>query len=322
MVVGVKDGLLEKLDKETLVDSKGLTYQAFRRTLIPKYGVVWLHISLAWLVLAGCMALLVRFSGIHPAVDVASVIGGAAVLGFTLAFLQLFLHEAAHYNLHPNRKTNDLLNDLFVSGITGLVVRHYRPIHWEHHRHLGTPMDTEITYFDPLNIRFLIEALLGIRALKVVAFRKSKADQQEGAKGSAGMLVLGFAVNLAIVGALFVTGRWPAALAWGIGMYGVFPFFGSLRQLLEHRNEYADPETDYTEVVHGAIHRLFGDGLLAGTLGGAGFNRHLLHHWDPQVSYTHLKELETFLVDTEGAAYLKSRQTTYWRTFTRLFQWT
>ena len=99
-----------------------------------------------------------------------------------------------------------------------------------------------------------------------------------------------------------------------------FPFFGALRQLLEHRDEYADPTVDYAVIEHGAIHRLFGDGLIANTLGGVGFNRHLLHHWEPQVSYTRLRELECYLIDTESAVYLREHQTTYWQTFWRMFR--
>ena len=93
----------------------------------------------------------------------------------------------------------------------------------------------------------------------------------------------------------------------------------ALRQLLEHRGELPAPAEARAHVVCFATNRIFGDGILASTLGGAGFNRHLLHHWDPLISYTRLRELENFLLETEAEPYLRARQTTYWRTFGHLF---
>lgn len=187
-------------------------------------------------------------------------------------------------------------------------------------------MDTEISYFDPLNIKFLVEALLGIRALKVIFVRRKKLQNEKAreevssqAKPKPYTLIGGFIFNLAYLFLLLYFQQWALILAWTGGVLVFFPFFGALRQLLEHRNEYADPTLDYTEVAHGAIHRLFGDGLIASTLGGAGFNRHLLHHWESQVSYTRLRELEHYLMGTECVAYLQERQTTYWGTFWRMF---
>ena len=64
---------------------------------------------------------------------------------------------------------------------------------------------------------------------------------------------------------------------------------------------------------------MFGDGLIAQTMGGAGYNRHLMHHWEPGVSYTRLPDLERFLADTPLAAVMARRTTTYGRIFRRLF---
>jgi fatty acid desaturase len=65
---------------------------------------------------------------------------------------------------------------------------------------------------------------------------------------------------------------------------------------------------------------VFGDGLIARTFGGAGFNRHLLHHWEPGISYTRLPDLEHFLNDTDLRPIMESRKTTYGRVFWRLFR--
>ena len=79
----------------------------------------------------------------------------------------------------------------------------------------------------------------------------------------------------------------------GVGVF--LPFFGALRQILEHRAPEADGGVDYARTPHGAYTRIFHGGLFAKTFGGAGFDRHLLHHWEPQVSYTRLADLETYL---------------------------
>ena len=44
----------------------------------------------------------------------------------------------------------------------------------------------------------------------------------------------------------------------------MFPFFGALRQLLEHRDEEASVDVNYCVTDHGAATRIFGDGLFAG----------------------------------------------------------
>jgi hypothetical protein len=48
-------------------------------------------------------------------------------------------------------------------------------------------------------------------------------------------------------------------------------------------------------------------------LGAAGFNRHLLHHWDPAVSYTQFDAMEKFMMQTQYRAMIEARRTTYWK---------
>jgi len=315
------DNIDQLLKKADLVDPSGLSYREYRRGLTPRYGVAWLQIAGGWL---ACITLV----SIHVTLADRSIITAAIatplfamLIGFSVAYIQLFLHEAAHWNLHPRRGGNDLLTDLFVGGPVGMDVASYRPIHFDHHRFLGSPDDTEISYFDPLNIRYFVESLLGIKVLRVMRHRSRVLREKAVSKSWRGRLVFAYGVvlNAALVLSLVRAGLWPAALAWTLGIVVFFPFFGALRQLLEHRDEYASDDVDYTEVVHGAIHRLFGDGMLASTLGGAGFNRHLLHHWDPQLSCTRLRDLERFLLSTDARSFMEERSTTYGRTFRKLF---
>src|SRR5262249_5477479 len=100
-----------------------------------------------------------------------AAIGGAFLIGFWIAYLQLFIHEGAHFNLAPTKLQSDRVCDLAVSWMIGTTVAAYRTIHFQHHRDLGRTTDTESTYFFPLNLVFLLKAALGILAAQVVINR-------------------------------------------------------------------------------------------------------------------------------------------------------
>jgi fatty acid desaturase len=133
------------------------------------------------------------------------------------------------------------------------------------------------------------------------------------------MMIVGLVAHGTIIVLAWCIGSWPLVAAWILGVSVVFPFFAAIRPMLEHRNDLANRSTDYRRTDHGAYTRLFGDDLLSGTFGGAGFNRHLLHHWEPQVSYTNLGQLEDFLRRTSLNAVMDSRRSTYWAVVRRLF---
>ena len=103
-------------------------------------------------------------------------------------------------------------------------------------------------------------------------------------------------------------------------MVVVHPAVNAVRQLLEHRSFEASSAIDYSKKDHGAANRIFKSGLIGSTLGGAGFNRHLLHHWEPQISYTRFRQLEAFLLDTEAAGVVRESTTTYSSALYRLMR--
>jgi fatty acid desaturase len=260
-----------------------------------------------------------------------TVLIAAPLIGYTIHFVQHFFHEAAHYLLAPDRAWNDRLANLFVGAMVGQDIRGYRIIHFDHHRHLGTPEDTERSYFNALRVRFMLEALTGVLILRVVLRRIRHVDARA-ATGKAAdssdalhsqrlfMLIAGLLLNLALLGFAVWVGAYSFALAWPFGMFVIFPAVNSVRQLLEHRSFEARSNVDYTREAHGALTRLFDSGPIASTLGGAGFNRHLLHHWEPQLSYTRFAELEAFLLETSAAEIVRSSKTTYARAFVTLLR--
>jgi fatty acid desaturase len=304
--------------KATLADDAGIPYRAFRSTLRPRWGRLWSQIAAGYLALAAVPAGLAVWEP-DRVTAVAGALGGALVVGYVLAYINNFFHESAHHNLLPSRRANDLVTNLLMAWLFGSSIAVYREIHWQHHRSLGTTMDSENSYFDPLRIRYLIEGLTGLKVLRTLRrYREIERGRGDPAGGRMVWTLVGAVVNLAIVAGLIALGAWAAAVAWALGLGAVFPFFVSLRQTLEHRAEDADPDADYTRIEHGAVNRLFGDGPLASTLGSAGFNRHALHHWEPQVSCTRIAELERFLDRTELAPLLRERRTSYRETFLRL----
>jgi fatty acid desaturase len=303
------DGLRQRIDLET-----GGEYRAFRRALRPDYGRVRRDVALGYGALAAVMAAVVAAQG--PVAGPAAALLGGGAIGYLIAYLQLFIHEAAHYNLAADRRRNDRFADALICWQVGTCIAAYRKTHAEHHRSLGGAADTETSYAHPLTLGFLAQMVTGIHAARVFLGRAPTEPGLTAGRPSRWPLLRGAAVHILLLALLVAAGAWWAALAWTIGMGVFFPLFATLRQLLEHRpSRGLATEGDGA----GAVTRLFDDGLLARSFGGAGFNRHLLHHLEPQVSYTRLAELETYLMGTSARAALDSRRSTYGGAFRALW---
>ncbi len=304
----------------------GGDYLRFVTGLSPRYWRLWLDIALGYLFLA----VILYMVGLLPAgtAQIAGTLLGAAATGYGVAYLQLFLHEAAHYHLASHRGLNDGLCDALISWQVGTRVSRYRPIHFAHHRHLGTRADTENSYFRALGPRLILETLTGVHALRILRNRYRQLDQMPGAGGKSGPdpgpllrggLLRGGLLHIVVGAAAFAISGWPGLVAWVLGVGAFFPVFATLRQLLEHRSTAADPAADYAVTDHGALTRIFGSGPIASTFGGAGFNRHLLHHWEPQISCTRLGDLEHYLGKTCAAPVMAARRSSYLGALTSLW---
>jgi len=304
----------------TLTDSAGVSFRELRARLTPRYARAWFQIGCGHLALWA--TLIAAAQAETFAMHAAAAVLGALGVGYAMAYIQLFFHEAAHYLLAKDRSTNDLLANVALGLWIGQDVRKYRPIHFAHHRDIGTPEDSERTYFEALTPRFIVESLTGIRVIKVLLLRRralgkgaSASTAKPAPSGSRWPLLAGLAVHGSLGLYLLWIGAYGALAAWIAGIGAVYPFLTSLRQLLEHR---AMAAAGSAPAPYAEAHRMFGDGPFASTFGGAGFNRHLLHHMEPQISCTRLAELELFLMRTSKAAWLDEHRTSYVSAFRAL----
>jgi fatty acid desaturase len=248
----------------------------------------------------------------------------AVWIGFWLNSILTFGHEAAHYNLSPSRTRNDVLADWTIWLFFPQTTKSYRKSHWQHHLHLGDLEDTEVSYHNCLSPWFLAKALTGIYLAVLMArylFGKrgrttpspdAQHDARTGSKAGALVAPLrAFTTHSIFIGVPLYFQCYATAATWVAATFLVFPFLATVRQILEHRAETAECAIDFQQVPHGPVNRVFGKGLFSRYFGAAGFNRHLLHHWDPTVSYTRFDEMEAFFSGTPLNVRLASARSSY-----------
>jgi fatty acid desaturase len=316
---------LEYIPMKAVISESGESYASFRKSLVPKYGVVWRDISLGYFFVGLSLLSALYLERIYNqntfVILLFPFIG--VLIAFWVANIQLFVHEAAHHNIHPNKKINDSLANFFLGWLTGLNIEAYRKTHWKHHQNLGQIGDTENSYFNGLTFTFLLKVFTGLHVLSILKNRNRLESGQTVASNRLQKIALvqGMVFHLVILSLLFFNGYIFTGLTWIISIGVFYPFFATIRQLLEHRDEKAKKTENFFKVNHGKVSRLFQDGAFAFFFGGAGFNRHLIHHWDPSVSYTRLAEVENFLEKTGTCGeIIRASRTTYLKTFLQLIK--
>jgi fatty acid desaturase len=286
----------------------GESWKVFRRRLVPKYAIVWRDIVICYLALALGVGIQ---AWIGPAVSGpwhwALVVPFAIWTGYWLHGLVLFMHEAAHFGVHPKRAMNDRLSDWLICSVFAQNITSYRKVHWEHHRDFGGSGDTEISYRYALTFKFIFATLIGYHILRVklrwLEGTTEPSDTQNKERTSlAGPIRFLFLHGTILVFCVW-SDRWDIAASWALGLFSFFPMFAALRTILEHRSEW--------EIPGRGDNFMFGTDLLSSSYGQAGFNRHLLHHMDPQVSYTRFSDMETALMQTSLAGRIERARATY-----------
>jgi fatty acid desaturase len=258
-----------------------------------------------------------------------------AVLALPLALLEHrvlnVLHEGAHYLIAKKRSTNDLFTNIFSGWFVVADVDQYRITHIQHHRNLGSNDDPKLSHMDKLDFTWLVSAISGFKTIQIILQRKSFREDKlkEYKVKSRHFLVpaIGVLMHLMLM-AMLLSLSVQILLWWILTSYFLAPFLGILRNVLEHRYLEKVDTRIWDEVLgkennlldHPRVTtRMFNTSVLSRIWGSMGFTRHLIHHWDPSISYLHLKEVNLFLLDTKIGPLLNSQETTFFRTFKGLW---
>jgi len=249
----------------------------------------------------------------------------ALYFSFWKSAYTLHIHEAGHHNLHKNKKINDALANIFLTPFVGIWVEDYRRSHWQHHQHLGCHGDTEVSYLSPLNNYEICKSLTGVYLLTSLRryFKNFKnlninvkATQKNNLITS---LFFMASIQTAIVLTLFLYNFKFLCIVWLLTILITDPFFSKMRQTLEHR--LILPNINFApEGVINAENRIFGDDFFSRYFGAAGFNKHLIHHLSPKISYTNFHEVESFLMNSELRNYVESSKASYLKVFLGLYK--
>jgi fatty acid desaturase len=323
-------------DLRKIVHPSNGTWVSFRSRLRPRY----------WLVardLAFCMAMIV--GGFAASLWVVAMWGNrigfeagmffAIWIGFWLNAVMSFGHEAAHYNLAANRNVNDALADWTVWLFFAEDTKAYRKSHWQHHLHLGEDQDTEISYRNCLSPWFIAKTLTGIYLIALVvryavhngfAAQTRAAGTDLSAKADVSHapaqrrllpIIRSLLTHALFIGVALGLHCYASAVIWAVAVAFVFPSFASIRQILEHRSAEIACSNESGQL---AVNRMFGTDPFSRYFGAAGFNRHLLHHWDPTISYTRFDEMLDYLRGTSLAEPARIATTNYFSSLCMLLK--
>jgi fatty acid desaturase len=303
-----------KIDNLKNID--GIYYNDFKKELNIDYPSLAINITVP--VINIFIIFLIQFYiSTNNLISSLIVIPFSFLISFWKISFLLHFHEGAHYNLHNNKQINDFICNIFLTPFTGMWVKDYRVNHWKHHRYLGLQNDTEISYHKPICKTSLFESLTGLYLLRTIYryFLNFKKNDSSKSGNLLGSLIVAAISQLLIILFIFEYVTIYAALSWLLSVVIFDPFLQNLRQILEHRSYSAKESVDYSKIVHGPVNRIFGNDFISQYFGAAGFNKHLLHHLDPTISYTSFGKFYRYLNTTSLSQYINENKTTYYKTF-------
>lgn len=286
------------------------SYREFRKGLTPNY----LRSTLDLVLSVGIFALSILIAWYAKHLNFFFVLPSSCFIGICIHRISLFLHEGAHFHLSSSRALNELLTNCTAGLLTLVDVRTYRPGHLAHHRNLGSLDDPERSYQSGLTLKFLIEGFTGIRVLRVLAARRSSSAAIKREESYRLIPILGALVYLMMIFWGSLNSNWTFVVSFVLGFACFFPVIGSTRQLFEHR---ASRDSFLEDGV--PMSRLFKKSLATFFFGAAGFDYHLLHHWDAGIAYTRLPELTEWIRSTSLLSVVEDRESTYTKVFRELW---
>jgi fatty acid desaturase len=240
--------------------------------------------------------------------------------GFWFHAFSSFLHEAVHYNLHPNKKINDIISDVLFIPTLGIKTKQYRKYHWEHHKNLGTTKDIENSYFTDLSLKNIIKSFIPFFTILEKINNETKVANNNFRMISFYPFLFAFLFHTIVIFFLYFKNLSYTSFVYLISVLIIFPLLAKVRQKLEHRDEVAIKNADYSIIDHGECNRMFSENFFSRFFGAAGFNRHFLHHLNPTISYTNFNQYENYIKDNDPSLFNKvtKSKTTYYKTFLKL----
>ena len=300
-----------------------LTYSDFRKELSTPFRRVQFSLILNWLSIFAVI-ILVKYLNNLLALTVLTI-----SLSLLMHRVLLIIHEGAHYHLSSKRETNDYISNAFAGWFVFTDIKNYRISHIQHHRGLGSENDPENTHMEKLDLSWILAAISGFKTAKAF-FRTITSGEELGQKpeGQKFIPIAGVVIHTLIIALIYFGLGIRSLIVWSISLLIVAPSLGMLRNLLEHRYvEAVDPvlwsfftsPNGKSIEINQITTRTFTESMFSRLYGSMGFTRHLLHHWDPSISYLNLEKVHEFLLNSEVGELMKKTDTTYTRTFFYLF---
>jgi fatty acid desaturase len=326
-----------------LVSAKtGRSWAEFRKGL-PKDPGLWPVIDLVstWALVSACLLLVSRLG--FPW-NWALLVPVTLLLTLLLLRVTSFLHEAAHFNLFRDRQRNDLFGNVLAGLFFATSVDGYRTTHVWHHKDLGEALDPESSYVDEFDWLWVASVLSGRASAKIVARRRQILERHLTVQDldayrvrTRNFLIVSASCHAATIVVLAAVAP-VALLAWCLAAYVGVPGLGILRNILEHKHS-ALPSMEEVEawerhLSNESRRRITGThvpkrvttrnfpGFLSGLIGPVGFRYHLLHHFDPSVSYRRLPVAWRFLRETQLGPALDSSASSYLNAAVRFYRGT
>jgi fatty acid desaturase len=206
-----------------------------------------------------------------------------AVIGWAQYSIGNGMHEAVHHNF--GNKKSDRWASVVTAYPIGLTMS-YRSVHLEHHQHLGTSNDPELslyTVFPKSRTAMLLRFAWFVSGIPaILQFFQQQSSGAESRRGS-GALVTFATVQLGIVLAFYLAfgNVLFYIFLWALPIATVGKLLSSTRLLCEH----GSPSQEWV------VRTISGPRWQTWTMGAFDFNFHAEHHLFPSVPYAGLAEL-------------------------------
>ncbi len=290
--------------------STEMNYGEFRNSIIKRYVRNSLPIVTTWLGILGLSYLLWRIDFRFSLVNLGVLIAVSSCMTLFAHRLLLLIHEGSHFQFAKSRFLNDVFTNFTAGLFLGTEVGSYRKIHTLHHRNLGNSLDPENSYENEFDFTWIVTVLSGLHTLKTIKSRESRINS----RSQLLMSITTLLIHSSIICFAVYQEKFMFVLIWTLSWFFLMPALAASRNLIEHRFSDSMMNFELQETLIGfpnVTTRLFTKSKSSKLLGSVGFDRHLLHHWDPSISAKDLKKVHEFLSTTELGPMLEEIPSTY-----------